>query len=277
MFRFQRCLDLYLCPRVKKHRLHVRPQDILPPLPSPKVIYSIFPVQSTAWYLKITIGLKTIPKFELFEVYRSRGKLSTWSRNRLRPIPCFERFQFSQILFNHFTTLQSGQSSLHRDWSFRVGLSVDLLFTQLICCCTLLDVTAHFTSSSCGRQWLLSASEDCSIRKWEVSTLFPCEERLLSVAVYRYRQVGVSLFGAFAILSNPWLGKSILEIDFHTFFELLIVFSIERCPSQVANTFSACVASDIVLLKSTRGLGASSCNNFFLSNPKVLYIICGRP
>ncbi len=97
------------------------------------------------------------------------------------------------------------------------------------------------------------------------------------LAIYRYRQVGVSLFGAFAILSNPWLGKSILEIDFHIFFELLIVFSIERCPSQVANTFSACVASDIVLLKSTRGLGASSCNKFFLSNPKVLYIICGRP
>lgn len=142
-------------------------------------------------------------------------------------------------------------------------MSVDLLFTQLICCCTLLDVTAHFTSSSCGRQWLLSASEDCSIRKWEVSTLFPCEERLLSVAVYRYRQVGVSLFGAFAILSNPWLGKSILEIDFHTLFEVLIVFSIERCPSPMANTFSACVASDIVLLKSTRGLDASSCNKNF--------------
>ena len=222
MFRFQRCLDLYLCPRVKKYRLHVRPQDILPPLPSPKVIYSIFPVQSTAWYLKITIGLKTIPKFELFEVYRSRGKLSTWSRNRLRPIPCFERFQFSQILFNHFTTLQSGQSSLHRDWSFRVGLSVDLLFTQLICCRTLLDVTAHFTSSSCGRQWLLSASEDCTIRKWEVSTLFPCVERLLSLlfidivksvylclALSRYCQIrglaSRSLRLTFISFSSSWL------------------------------------------------------------------------
>ena len=87
-------------------------------------------------------------------------------------------------------------------------------------------------------------------------------ERLLSVAVCRYRQVGVSLFGALAILSNPWLGKSILEIDFHTFSEVLIIFSIERCPSPIANTFSACVASDIVLLKSTRGLDLPRATKF---------------
>lgn len=36
--RFRRCLDLYLCPRVEKHRISVHPSDILPPLPNPKVI-----------------------------------------------------------------------------------------------------------------------------------------------------------------------------------------------------------------------------------------------
>lgn len=34
--RFQRCLDLYLCPRVSKARLNINPKDMLPPLPSPK-------------------------------------------------------------------------------------------------------------------------------------------------------------------------------------------------------------------------------------------------
>lgn len=34
--RFRRCLDLYLCPRVEKHRISVHPSDILPPLPNPK-------------------------------------------------------------------------------------------------------------------------------------------------------------------------------------------------------------------------------------------------
>lgn len=34
--RFQRCLDLYLCPRVAKDRLKIQPNDILPPLPSPQ-------------------------------------------------------------------------------------------------------------------------------------------------------------------------------------------------------------------------------------------------
>jgi len=34
--RFQRCLDLYLCPRVAKNRLQIQPSDILPPLPNPQ-------------------------------------------------------------------------------------------------------------------------------------------------------------------------------------------------------------------------------------------------
>ncbi|KAJ9597872.1 hypothetical protein L9F63_011273 [Diploptera punctata] len=34
--RFQRCLDLYLCPRARKMRLTIEPEDLLPQLPSPK-------------------------------------------------------------------------------------------------------------------------------------------------------------------------------------------------------------------------------------------------
>ncbi|XP_032665304.1 ribosome biogenesis protein BOP1 homolog [Odontomachus brunneus] len=34
--RFQRCLDLYLCPRAYKMRLTIKPEDLVPQLPSPK-------------------------------------------------------------------------------------------------------------------------------------------------------------------------------------------------------------------------------------------------
>ena len=34
--RFVRCLDLYLCPRAKKMRLTIQPEDLVPQLPSPK-------------------------------------------------------------------------------------------------------------------------------------------------------------------------------------------------------------------------------------------------
>lgn len=34
--RLQRCLDLYLCPRARKMRLTIQPEDLLPQLPNPK-------------------------------------------------------------------------------------------------------------------------------------------------------------------------------------------------------------------------------------------------
>ena len=34
--RFERCLDLYLCPRVRKNRLNIDPETLKPKLPSPK-------------------------------------------------------------------------------------------------------------------------------------------------------------------------------------------------------------------------------------------------
>jgi ribosome biogenesis protein ERB1 len=34
--RFERCLDLYLCPRARKKRLNVDPESLLPKLPKPR-------------------------------------------------------------------------------------------------------------------------------------------------------------------------------------------------------------------------------------------------
>lgn len=36
--RFQRCLDLYLCPRVKKKKLNIDPDTLIPKLPDPKTL-----------------------------------------------------------------------------------------------------------------------------------------------------------------------------------------------------------------------------------------------
>ena len=36
--RFQRCLDLYLCPRIKKKKLNIDPDTLIPKLPDPKTL-----------------------------------------------------------------------------------------------------------------------------------------------------------------------------------------------------------------------------------------------
>lgn len=46
---FQRCLDLYLCPRERKMRLNVNPEDLIPKLPKPKDLHP-FPTQLTLAY-----------------------------------------------------------------------------------------------------------------------------------------------------------------------------------------------------------------------------------
>jgi ribosome biogenesis protein ERB1 len=47
--RFERCLDLYLCPRVKKERAYVDPESLLPKLPLPKDLQP-FPTQEVIVY-----------------------------------------------------------------------------------------------------------------------------------------------------------------------------------------------------------------------------------
>ncbi|KAI8141456.1 NUC169 domain-containing protein [Fennellomyces sp. T-0311] len=47
--RFQRCLDLYLAPRVRKNRLNVDPDSLIPKLPSPKDLQPFPTVQSLSY------------------------------------------------------------------------------------------------------------------------------------------------------------------------------------------------------------------------------------
>ncbi|XP_046843555.1 ribosome biogenesis protein bop1-like isoform X2 [Xenia sp. Carnegie-2017] len=48
--RFERCLDLYLCPRQRKMRLNVNPDDLIPKLPKPKNLQP-FPTTQALLYL----------------------------------------------------------------------------------------------------------------------------------------------------------------------------------------------------------------------------------
>jgi hypothetical protein len=92
VLRFQRCLDLYLCPRMVKHRLDVRPQDILPSLPTPKVVYTVFQLKPCHVRLKRkrTTGTKTVSELCLFEVQRPRGKAKLWQ--------CFRAGYFHKLV-----------------------------------------------------------------------------------------------------------------------------------------------------------------------------------
>lgn len=47
--RFERCLDLYLAPRVRKNKLNIDPESLIPELPSPKDLRP-FPIRTSTMY-----------------------------------------------------------------------------------------------------------------------------------------------------------------------------------------------------------------------------------
>ncbi|KAG0682761.1 Ribosome biogenesis protein erb1 [Pichia californica] len=47
--RFERCLDLYLAPRVRKNKLNIDPESLIPELPSPKDLRP-FPIRTSTFY-----------------------------------------------------------------------------------------------------------------------------------------------------------------------------------------------------------------------------------
>ncbi|XP_030644930.1 ribosome biogenesis protein bop1 [Chanos chanos] len=57
--RFERCLDLYLCPRQRKMRVNVNPEDLIPKLPKPKDLQP-FPTTQSLVYLGHTSLVRCI-------------------------------------------------------------------------------------------------------------------------------------------------------------------------------------------------------------------------
>ena len=57
--RFDRCLDLYLCPRIRKMRTNINPEDLIPKLPKPKDLYP-FPNTLSLVYIGHENTVRTI-------------------------------------------------------------------------------------------------------------------------------------------------------------------------------------------------------------------------
>ncbi|KAI7900427.1 NUC169 domain-containing protein [Cokeromyces recurvatus] len=57
--RFQRCLDLYLAPRVRKNRLNIDPESLIPKLPSPKDLRP-FPTHQSISYEGHTARIRAL-------------------------------------------------------------------------------------------------------------------------------------------------------------------------------------------------------------------------
>ncbi|KAJ1501971.1 Ribosome biogenesis protein 1 [Coelomomyces lativittatus] len=57
--RFQRCLDLYLCPRVRKNRIDIDPESLIPKLPDPEDLEP-FPKQCALTYVGHTDFVRSV-------------------------------------------------------------------------------------------------------------------------------------------------------------------------------------------------------------------------
>lgn len=57
--RFERCLDLYLAPRVRKNKLNIDPESLIPELPSPKDLRP-FPIKTSTIYEGHTGKIRSI-------------------------------------------------------------------------------------------------------------------------------------------------------------------------------------------------------------------------
>ena len=61
MLRYNRCLDLYLCPRAVKHRMNVDPASLLPSLPAVSSLRP-FPVSLCLSYLPLSLHAQRLPR-----------------------------------------------------------------------------------------------------------------------------------------------------------------------------------------------------------------------
>ncbi len=78
--RFQRCLDLYLCPRVKKKKLNIDPDSLIPKLPDPKLMRP-FPTARNIEYFGHTepiLAIAVSPEGTYLATGDQGGKLVIW-------------------------------------------------------------------------------------------------------------------------------------------------------------------------------------------------------
>lgn len=91
--RFERCLDLYLCPRQRKMRVNVDAEDLIPQLPKPKDLQPFPSVQSIVYegHTDCVRGLSLEPAGQFFASGSDDGTVRIWEVLTGR---CLKTFKF---------------------------------------------------------------------------------------------------------------------------------------------------------------------------------------
>lgn len=91
--RFERCLDLYLCPRQRKMRVNVDAEDLIPQLPKPKDLQPFPSIQSIVYegHTDCVLCLSLEPAGQFFASGSEDGTIRIWELLTGR---CLKKFQF---------------------------------------------------------------------------------------------------------------------------------------------------------------------------------------
>ncbi|ODM96933.1 Ribosome biogenesis protein BOP1 [Orchesella cincta] len=95
--RFQRCLDLYLCPRAKKMRLTIKAEDLVPQLPNPKDLQP-FPTICSMIFKGHSHMVRSItlePHGQFFASGSEDGTVKVWEIATGR---CMKTFEFGCVI-----------------------------------------------------------------------------------------------------------------------------------------------------------------------------------
>ena len=112
--KFQRCLDLYLCPRIKKKKLNIDPDILIPKLPDPNTMKP-FPVALNISYIghnAPVLSLAVSPTGEYLATGDKNGHFIIWDVMSSRAmfskqfpeeesIYCISWSSKNMILFSH--------------------------------------------------------------------------------------------------------------------------------------------------------------------------------
>lgn len=91
--QFERCLDLYLCPRVTKMKSQVNPEDLIPKLPRPNDLQPFPTVQSIVFkgHTDVVNSITFEPRGEFFASASDDNTVCIWETLTGR---CFKKFTF---------------------------------------------------------------------------------------------------------------------------------------------------------------------------------------
>lgn len=115
--RFQRCLDLYLCPRIKKKKLNIDPDTLIPKLPDSSTLRP-FPTSLNISYIgheNPLVSLSVSPdgtymasgdESGLIIIWQTQTSKSLWQKQYEQPIFSIDWSCMNLVAFSHGETVQ---------------------------------------------------------------------------------------------------------------------------------------------------------------------------